>query len=701
MIRVLVLVAALLVPTVAAAQPHPEIPDGELYRCKNTTGDVVVSFKPEIEVKELLAWAYGFTCKAFILDPKFVTSRRVTIMVPNKQSRAEAWQTFLVALQTMSYTVVKKGNALRVVEAQTARNREVIPITRNPDGSDQLVRYVYKPNHAASESLMPAFTTLKSDAGEVQQIGTMLLVTDYASHVKEMITLAKLVDVPKGAEGLYLMQLKFADAKGLADKLPNLLGVAAVKAPDPKAAAPTAARIVADERTNTLIIAATDAGYERVKALVDRLDIELEIEGGAKFHVYKLSSAIAEDLAKTLNEAISGQQQRTTPPSRPGVPPPPVAQEPSGIEGQVRVIGDKLSNQLIIMSSGRDYLAIKELIRALDLPRRQVFIEVLVMEVSANNGLTIGASGHAGLPGDSGLMVGGVQLPEFKSTDVKSSLGNAQGLVGGLIGNTLKGSQSLFGVSIPSYALLFQTLASRGHARVVSRPFMLGIDNKPQKQSVGTDIAYERGQLSGFGATQGAVQRQFERKPLPHEIEITPHISADDTVLLDVEHLAEEAGGNDQNGQPIWHTRKFKTSIVVRDQHTVVVGGLTQEREIRSESKVPLLGDIPVLGYLFKYKTTTKRKTSLLVMLTPYIIKDHMDLQLIQQRKLREHEELASSLRWLENTPYIPKIDYTRKRGLVEEINRTLIAVDEDIAARDSIRQLPGVRSGPVQPDTP
>jgi general secretion pathway protein D len=717
MLRVVIVV--LLIPAVARAAPD-ELGEAP-YRCKQHKGDVVVSFKPEIEVKELVAWVVGFTCKEFVYDARIVGARKVTIVAPNKLSHGDAWRMFLAALQTINYTVVPKGKTLKIVEAPSAR-KETVPVVRSPDGSDQMVRYVYKPSHGQADALLPAFQALKSDAGDVQIVGSMLLVTDFASHVKEMLALARLVDVPHGSDGVYLLPVRHADASKLHEKITGILGTAPATPatpagagkPDPKAGSTaTPSKIVVDERTNTLIVAASEAGFERVKALVERLDVALEIEGGTTYHVVRLGSAVAEDLARTLTEVISGQQvTRPSSPARPAggpgpgpapagaTPPAPTGsaapEAPPTVDGPVRVIGDKLTNSLIVMSGARDFLAIRELIRQLDQPRRQVFIEVVVLEVSATSDLSIGMSAHGGLPGANGLLVGGIQLPGLKSTNPKS-LAGAEGLVGGILGNALPGAQSLLGLSIPSYGLLFQTLAARGHANVISTPSMLGIDNQPTKQSVGVDIAYERGAVLGFGVDPNAVQRSFERRKLPHEIEITPHISADDTVLLDVKHTAEELSGEDKAGQPIWNTRAFETSVVVRDQQTVVIGGLMQERQLRTESKVPLLGDVPLLGYLFKTKKSEKRKSSLLVMLTPYIIKDQMDLQAIQERKFREHQELDLSLRRLDGTAYQPKVDYGRKRGLVEEIHRAVIAVEEEMAARERVRSPMRVQPGLVE----
>ncbi len=713
------LIATMTAPT-ASAQPVSEKPDkvlgedDQLYSCKSRTGEVSVTFKPETEVKDLLPWVMGFTCKNFVLDPRIVaTGKKVTIIAPNKMSATEAYRLFLVALSTINYTLVPKGNVIKVVDSGTAR-QQTVPFLKNgmPDNTEQVVRYVFRPTYAQPDSLLTGFTALKSDIGDIQVIGSMLMITDYGSHVRDMMSLAKLIDVPKGSDGIYTIAVKYADAVKLVDQLTAFLGASASAPPlpagkngDPGRATLTSAapsKIMADGRTNTLIIAASQAGYDRVKALVDRIDIPLDIEGGTAFHIYRLGSAVAEELSKTINDAIQGQGQSHSSTTTKGGAAAAVASpavDTAAIEGQVRVIGDKPTNSLIVMSSGRDYLAVKDMIKQLDLPRRQVYIEAVIMEVQIGDSLDIGSSSHMGIPTkDGALMLGGVQMPQLSSTKV-GSLGNASGLIGGILGPALANSTSILGTSIPSYGLLFQALGKTSNTNILSAPSIIGVDNAEAKYKVGINIPYKRG--TTFSANNPVSNDQIERKPLLLELSITPHISTDDSVLLEVKHDSEDLNDTDSELGPTWTTRSFETRVVVHDQQTVVVGGLIQERQMTSTAKVPLLGDIPILGHLFKYTNKVKRKTNLVILLTPYIVKSQMDLQIIRERKMREHDELARSFGVLNGMKYNPKLDYTRKRGIVEEINRVTLAVEEDIAARDAFHKQPVVETGPLQYGNP
>lgn len=687
-LAVALVVASLLTPLVATAETstEPPPPDESLYSCKSRVTAVEITFKPEVELKELLTWVMGFTCKRFVLDPRIVaTGRKVTLIAPGTQTPAQAYDMFITALATVGLTVVPKGKLMQVVEAATSRGLSP-PLYKDnvPEASEQVVRYIMRPQYTQPEVLRQAVTLLKSDVGDVQAAGAFLLITDHATNVRDMVSIAKLVDVPGGTDGLYTIPVHHADAQKLADKLAALLDMTSAKPAKPDTAV-TPSKIQVDERTNTLIVAGTAAAFQRVAALVARLDIALDIEG-TSLHVYQLGSAVADEIAKTLNDAIQAQQQQGE------------KKMLSQLEGTVRIISDKPTNKLIIMASGRDFLAVREVIRELDVPRRQVYIEATILEVQANNGTNLGVSSHTSYSTGSGsVVVGGVQAPNLKSTNL-STLTSASGLVGGLIGSTLSGSASLFGQSIPSYGVLLQALATTNNANILSTMPILVVDNEQAKYKVGTNVPYKKGVLPTSAAANTTISTNIEREPLVLELEIKPHISTDNAVLLEVKQSSKDQAGTDAELGPTWTERSVETRILVQDQQTVVLGGLLQVRDSTSESKVPVLGDIPLLGRLFKYTTTEHKKMNLLILLTPYIIKDNLDLERIRARKQREYDEFSQSQRSFDGMRFQPKIDYSRKRGLVEEINRSVLEMEEDVAARKALREPPAtVTPGPVQ----
>ncbi|HSN30121.1 MAG TPA: secretin N-terminal domain-containing protein, partial [Kofleriaceae bacterium] len=287
LLLIFALVIAFQPRVVRADSEHPD--DTSVLSCSKKVGEVAITFKPDIEVKELITWAMGFTCNKYMYDMRFVQNRHVTVMAPERMSPHDAYELFLGSLATAGLAVVRKGDAWVIVESQAAK-REAVPFVQHPGDGNDVVRFVLRPAYAKPETMAAAFESLKSDAGEIKQLGSVLVITDYARHVKEMVALAKQIDVAGGSDGMFMIPVLHADATKLKAKLDDILGTAAPAKPDQPQP-----KILVDERTNTLIVAGPQAVFERVQALVDRLDISLDIEGGASIHVYQLGNAVAEE----------------------------------------------------------------------------------------------------------------------------------------------------------------------------------------------------------------------------------------------------------------------------------------------------------------------------------------------------------------------------------------------------------------------
>jgi len=687
LLLVLLLVTLVRPRVVLADAEHPEQDDTSVLSCSKKTGDVAITFKPDIEVKELITWAMGFTCNKYMYDQRYVQNRHVTVMAPEKMTPHDAYELFLGSLATAGLAVVKKGDAWVIVESQAVK-REAVPFVQHPGDGNEVVRFVFRPAYAKPEVLVTAFEAVKSDAGEVKQLGSVVMITDYARNVAEMTSLAKQIDMPAGTDGIYMIPVMHADATKLKAKLDDILGTAAAKPDTPQP------KILVDERTNTLIVAGPQAVFDRVHALVDRLDIALDIEGGASIHVYQLGNAIAEEVAKTLNDAIQRTQGGAQAQPKTATP-----ADSMTLEGQVHVIADPKTNKLIVTASGRDYLAIQDVIRQLDEPRRQVYIETVVLTVNTSNDLGIGTSSHGAIPttGGNSIVLGGVETTTVNTLDLTHTATGFQGLLGGIVGSALTSSQSFLGTSIPSYAVLFSALAVTSNENDVSTPSIIAVDNETTKFHVGQNVPYTKG-LAPTVATNplAGTSVNVDRQDLNFELDIKPHISSNDNVMLEITNDAKEYGVDTSLG-PTWNTRGFETRVVVHDQQTIVLTGLTQEHESVKSTKVPVIGDIPLLGYLFKYTKRSKTRSNVLILMTPYIIKDQLDLQRILDRKGREHDEFVASFHALDHMPYIPKVDYRKKRGLVEEINRAIESVEDESEARAQIHETARVVPGPVQ----
>jgi len=360
------------------------------------------------------------------------------------------------------------------------------------------------------------------------------------------------------------------------------------------------------------------------------------------------------------------------------------------------------ANALVITSSLHDYTALKRVIGRLDAPRKQVFIEAVVMELGVERTSDLGVAFHGGagnFPTDGSLSVFGFNSPS--SIDITQN--NLTGLALGVRGPTIENSQQLVGFSVPAFGVVVTALASSGDADVLSTPHIIAIDNTEAEISVGENIPLQTngvapgtfagagslgalagaaqsgqniGNLSGLAGGLGSVARQ----DVGTTIRVTPHINANNEVRLEInEEISEQGATSGTLGVVSINRRTAQTEVMVRDQQTIVIGGLMRDAMQNKEDKVPVLGDIPILGALFRKTSKNKRKTNLLLILTPYIIRDPSDLREIFERKMQERQQMIDRYFVFGQDKFEPHIDYTRTRGLVSEIINEIDGVEEEI----------------------
>ncbi len=745
---IVMLAAAILASTLgtkpAQAQDSKEsaVLEESLYDCpeKKRKGKYVVSLKPETTLDDLIKWAMTFHCKNFVYSSEIgKRSAKVTIMTPKNMSAQQAWKVFLVGLQSMNLTVVPKGNIIEIVETSKAKS-QAIPIFKNgrAPASDQLIRVVLRPQHLSVDDLAKVLQGLKSKNGEVTAVGKsgMVIVTDMGTNVSKMADLMLSIDEPSVGERLYMIKVQYGDATELATKLTDILGTkesptssssstkkttkskgrkeiqrsgpTSIGAAEVQSAIPS--KIIAEERINSLIVVGSEAAYLRVQALVKRLDVGIDVEGAGRIHVYRLKHSKAEEMSQTLTSVISGIQQPTGGTTARGAANRTAASRPTAnagsaaaFEGQVRVTHDQPTNSIVAVASVKDFLALRDVIRKLDIARPQVYIEANIVEIGVNNSLQFGSSWHGGKDVsflDGTLALGGVQHSDLSSLNV-NSIATSTGLIGGALGPLLDNAEQLLGTSIPSFGVLFNALANASNVNVLSSPHILTTDNEEAEISVGENIPYQSSVgVGGAGNPFAAATQSIQRQDVALTLKITPHINDSSMVRLEIDLEISDIASQDFAGLgPSWAKRTIKDTVVVRDQQAVAIGGLMSDKKISSESKVPLLGDIPVLGsLLFKYQTSSNEKRNLLVVLTPHIVHNQMDIERLVERRTREQKEFARTFSTFKHIKYRSDIDYRRKRGVLEEINRTVQSVEREAQIlRELDAKMIGVPDGEVE----
>jgi general secretion pathway protein D len=681
----------------------------------------------EAALPDLVRLISNMTGRRFILPTK-LRAIKATVFAPTKVTVAEAYQAFLSVLEINGFTVVPAGRYLKIIEA-TNVERYTLPLYE--DGSTVPVsdRYITRIHHLQHLSAEDVTTLLARFASRTANITSyaptnMLILTDTSTQIRRMLRLVNAIDVPKSGTQTWIEPIHFANAAEMAARLLEIFAAdASPPTSKPKArtagkkkneapqvlgggSEPTIRNIIADERTNSLIIIATERAYLRILEMIRQLDVSLEGEG--RIHVHYVQHGAASDISAALT-ALVGAGSRPSSAARGAAARGAAARTASAatptaslFEGDIAVTAYEPSNALLITSSLHDYTALKRVIERLDAPRKQVFIDAVVMELGVERSSELGFAFHGGagdFPTDGSLSLFGFNAPS--SIDITQN--NLTGLALGVRGPTIENSQQLVGFSVPGFGVTVTALASSGDADVLSTPHIIAMDNTEAEISVGENIPLQTngvapgtfagagslgalagaasggqdlGNLAGLAGGLGSVARQ----DVGTTIRVVPHINEDNEIRLEIEEEISEQGATSGTlGVVSINRRTARTEIMVRDQQTIVIGGLMRDAIQNQEDKVPVLGDIPILGALFRRTNKTKRKTNLLLILTPYIIRDPGDLREIFERKMQERQQMIDRYFVFGEDKFEPHVDYSRTRGLVAEIVNEIEGVEHEI----------------------
>ena len=706
------------------------------YEPRSPNDKVTLSLEDQ-DLTELVRVISQITGKRFIFGGK-VKNIKATVYSPQKVTVAEAYQAFLSILETNKLTVVPHGRFLKIIDTD-AISSSATPIYGAHQGAPAEDRYVtrmHRLGHISADDAANILGKFKSKEADITVYGpgNMIIITDTGTNIRRMMSLLEEIDVGSSGDQIFIEPIHYASASEVEKKINELFDV---KSSTPSAPASTpkggggstsapagggsgavgdlhVAKIVSDERSNSLIIVATERAYLRMLELIKRIDIPPTGEG--EIHVLPLQHADAVDLQKTLSEIITG----TAAPSAPtggggrGQQPAPTpaasgAGQPNGIfEGGVKVSADKATNSLVITSSLRDYAELKGVIDRLDQARRQVFIEAVIMDLQLKRQDTLGVAFHGGAaaevnaPNDT-VIFGGNKIINTISP-IPTDPDALQGFALGVRGPGIDGAQNLLGtgISIPAFGTFIQAIAKTGDTDLLSTPHILALDNEDAEINVGDNVPLQTNQslgslgglaglaggaggaaAGGLGALAGGLggfAGGVPRQDVGTKIKIKPHLNDSNEVRLDVSEEISEVGANvgGTSGAFNISKRTATTKLVVADQQTIVIGGLIRNVVGRSEEKVPVLGDIPVLGALFRKRTDQNEKRNLILVMTPYIIRNQEDLRTVFERKMQERQEyLDRYFVFSEASEYKPPKDWSRTNGLVEDIRQSFFKLDE------------------------
>lgn len=612
---------------------------------------------PEIDILDLAKTMGKLTGKNFIVDKD--VKGKVSIISNGAITVSDAWRAFLTALDMNQFTILASGKYLRIARKREAREKQIRTYTgeQAPD-SDALITRIFALKYVEAQEMtqvLQRFMTPDTRIIAHQQTNTIIM-TDTGSNLAKIAKMLEFLDVESYDAGIEVIAVKFASANDLAnliDKLipgtstgtkPGLPGAPGFGGSSGKSFASRRTKeggiintIFADERTNSLIIHANNKGTEQVRELVAKLDKRLPTQkaGSGKINVVYLQFAEAEKLAAALNQIASQSSTSAPKPNTPGglgVNP----QETALFEGQIRVAADVATNSLVITASPTDFSTVQQVINRLDIPREEVYCEVVIMEVEVSSSTDFQVSAGAFIPFLNNMLIMDPGKSLIGSMTDKSNLAGTGIALGFSQGAKVKIPIGTSQVEVSSVNGLVKALQSSGQGNVLATPQIMALDNQEAIFESGESIPITNTTVVPGGTAQQ--NTTFESAKL--NITLKPQINKIfNYVKLDVTASIDDFVAIAGSSLPGKTQRKAKTNIVVGDSDTVVLGGLIRDKRLESQSKVPLLGDIPLLGWLFRSTSISTKKSNLVIFITPHIVRQYEKVRAILDKKLKERDD--------------------------------------------------------------
>jgi len=629
---------------------------------------------------------------------------KVTVQTSGRIAQEDVFGVLLAILEVHGFTAVKAGNLYKIVRIEGARERAVPTVVgQTPDPTritDEIVTQIVPLRYSSVADLSTLLRPLISARGTLiaHRETNVLIITDAASNIRRLLDIIRLVDVQVAQEELQIIPIKFADAADLANILNQLfasgrIGTVAPGVPPtapgtltPPTAPPTpgvpgqpgAAQerrplIIAERRSNSLIIHAKKHEVETIKRLIGQLDIN--IYGGRRVFIYYAENAKAKDLTSTLNQIYGREAGGAAPapgaPSAPGArppaftppPPPTVPGAPPAVgvpgigeagvaEGQVKFIADEVTNAVIVTTYPRLWEEIEGTIKQLDRMPRQVLIEVLVAEITLKDDLSLGID-WAVRSGKFGF--GAAPTAGGGSLTSPSSILPPAGAFG-----PVSAGLTAFTFQTGKFFAMLNTLAAQNRVNIVSNPHILTSENKKAVINVSESVPIVTSQqlpIGGAvptgGTTTAVVGTQsVEYRDAGVVLTVTPRIGEHGTVALDVKQEVNQIGTKTPPTDSLSIIkREAETSVVLINNQTLVLGGLIQDKITLDDRGIPFLKDIPILRYLFGFKERQLTKTELLLLITPRVLGTALDAARITDEMRRATPELDHAIRTAPRPP--------------------------------------------------
>jgi general secretion pathway protein D len=601
---------------------------------------------------EAVATAIGQMSKRnFLIDPR--VKGTVNIVSSRPVPPSAAYDIFLSALRLQGYTAVESDGVVKILPEADAKLHLNSVSPRSAAEGDRLQTRVYTLKYESASQMLPVLRPIISPNNTiaVYAANNSLVITDYADNLRRIDRIVDAIDRPGGGEPVF-MPLRNASAIEMAATVNRLYAADAAAQADARGRI----SVAADGRTNSLIVRADNpARLARIQEMVQGLD--KPTAAGGNLHVVYLKNAEAVRVAQTLRAVLSGE-------SSPQLATAPLSTAPSGI-GQQPVAGgpgpspsplsglgpvgggggivqaDPSSNAVIISAPDAVFANLKAVIDKLDVRRLQVHVEALIVEMTADKAAEFGIQWLAAhdLTTNATQGFGGTNFGARGSgTNIIDGAVNPGSLARGLNLGVVRGQVTIPGIgTITNLAFLARALETDAKANILSTPNLLTLDNEEAKIVIGQNVPFITGQYAQTGAATTATPFQtIERKDVGLTLRVKPQISEGGSVRLQIYQEVSSVQDQTNPAGIITNKRSLESSVLVDDGQIIVIGGLVQDSTANTMEKVPLLGDIPLVGALFRYETRKQTKTNLMVFLRPLVMRERSTYGPVTSERYRQ-----------------------------------------------------------------
>lgn len=582
----------------------------------------------DADITALVTEVAEITGKNFVVDPR--VKGTITVISSKALTAPEVYELFLGVLGVNGFAAVQNGNTIKLVPDANAKQFAVKVDEKNAVHGEELVTRVIMLDNSSAVELVPVLRPMMPQFAHLAAIqgANALVISDRANNIEVLSSIIRQLDATDGDE-VEIIPLKEAQVDDVLSMLESLVSVAGAGA-GKDAKMISRVRVVADPRSNRLMLKGDERSRKRLRELIATLDTA-GAERLSGVQVFRLKHAVAKQVAEVLKGLIAtdGARAAAAPDAKSTV---------SAVSaGGINLIADDSLNALVVRTDPALMKEVARVIDQLDQRRSQVLIQAAIVEVSGNDAAQLGVQWAAGDPArgvglinfsNAGASIASLATAVAADDPSLATISNGATIGIGKEKTNANGDQSFYGA-------LIQALSTVSNANLLSTPSIMTLDNQEAKIVVGQNVPFITGSSTSTGAGTSNPFTTIERQDVGITLKVIPHIGEGGTVRLEVEQevssVVPSAEGI-KSADLITNKRSIKTTILADDAQTIVLGGLIQDDVVRTESKVPLLGDIPVIGYLFRATSNSKTKRNLLVFLRPTLLKDSAAAAELSQR---------------------------------------------------------------------